>query len=365
MGDEHDEQVVLLVLLDLRQGVDRDLLADFKIGLAAQLADETLGLAVGLGRDFNAGFRTLLDTLAADSVGGPFTIFVPSEAAWAKLPPGTALRLALPENRMMLTNILQRHVIKGSEVVSSAIATGQVTTENGLVDVVVDGATGSISYGGANVVNADVEASNGIVHVIDDVLLPDGMVLPLSLLDTVAASTNAAAPEFTVFQSAIQAAGLMNVLNKDALYTVFAPTDAAFNALPDGLLQELLADPVKLADVLLYHIIDGYFTSSQIINTLRGSVFPVESKNRRRDIIDIEVDGVGNIMINSVADVMADKDILASNGIIHSINAVLIPPVDENAEDDNGNGNNDKKNDKKNKNGRKLGGHLRKPKGKN
>ena len=326
------------------------------VGVAQQLELDSFVTAVT-----DAG---LLDTLAFGA--GPFTVFAPSEAAFAKLPPGTLMWLALPENIEVLSSILLGHVIQGAEVLSTVLKSGPVTTLNGSVDVVVDATTGGVTVGGANVINADVDATNGVVHVVDQVLLPDGMVLPTSLLNTVAATATSATPEFTILQSAIQAAGLANVFNRDALYTVFAPTDAAFNALPAGTLQELLANPTALSNVLLYHVIDGSFTSSQIINTLRGSTSPIPTKDNGRDTVDVMVDSLGNILINNVANVVvAQSDIQASNGIIHVIDSVLIPPEKE--DDDDGNDSDDKDNKKKNDKKKKLRklqqGHLRKAKG--
>lgn len=110
----------------------------------------------------------LVETLSGP---GPFTVFAPTDAAFAKLPPGTVENLLKPENKAQLTSILTFHVVPGLAP-SSAIAgkTGQVDTVNG-AKLNVDGTNG-VRVGDATVVQADVAASNGVIHVIDTVLIP-------------------------------------------------------------------------------------------------------------------------------------------------------------------------------------------------
>jgi len=124
-------------------------------------------------------FNTLL--AAADAAGlvgalkgdGPLTVFAPTDAAFAALPAGTVESLLLPENKQQLADILKLHVIAGSAVTSDQLAGKQISAEtlNGAVSI--DGTNG-VTVNGANVVAADVEASNGVIHVIDAVLLPAG-----------------------------------------------------------------------------------------------------------------------------------------------------------------------------------------------
>ena len=302
----------------------------------------------------------LVDTLSSP---GPFTVFAPSEDAFSKLPPGTLKTLTLPENKELLTSILLKHVIVGAEVVKADIKTGMATTENGSVDLVVTD-MGGVTVDGANVIAADVSATNGVVHVIDQVLLPEGIVLNESILRTAASFDENEAFKFTILQQAIEAAGLVNALNGDGLFTVFAPTDAAFKtALTPDQLAQLVASPADLANILLYHVLDGKVTSSQA-KTLGGT--SVTAKNDKK--LSIFVDMVGGIMINDANIVATDGE--ASNGIIHVIDAVLMPPKeavdekddndDEDMEDDKKDKDDKKKNkDKKKDNSRKLS-HLRK-----
>ena len=125
----------------------------------------------------NGSFGTLVAALkAADLVGalqgdGPFTVFAPTDEAFAKLPPGTVENLLRPENRDQLVAILTYHVVAG-EVGAAKAATldGAATLQGARLPIAKAG--GKLTVGGANVVLADVEASNGVIHVVDAVLLP-------------------------------------------------------------------------------------------------------------------------------------------------------------------------------------------------
>jgi len=128
----------------------------------------------------NGQFKTL--TKALGSAGlvttlqgkGPFTVFAPTDAAFAALPKGTVENLLKPENKAQLTKILTYHVVPGS-VLSTSLKSGDVkSVEGSSLKVAVS--TGKVTVGGANVVKADIKASNGVIHVIDKVLMPpDGM----------------------------------------------------------------------------------------------------------------------------------------------------------------------------------------------
>ncbi len=122
-------------------------------------------------------FKTLL--AAAEAAGlvealkgeGPLTVFAPTDEAFAKLPAGTVETLLKPENKDTLASILKLHVIAGSKVKSKDLA-GQITTAQTLNGSVSIDGTNGVTVNGAKVIQADVKASNGIIHVIDTVLLP-------------------------------------------------------------------------------------------------------------------------------------------------------------------------------------------------
>ena len=110
----------------------------------------------------------LVDTLKGH---GPFTVFAPNNAAFAKLPPGTLDDLLKPENKKKLAAILKNHVASG-KIMAGDLKDGSVKMLGGeKVEVATD--NGRVGFGGAKVLRADIPASNGVIHVIDTVVLPD------------------------------------------------------------------------------------------------------------------------------------------------------------------------------------------------
>lgn len=127
--------------------------------------------------------------------------------------------------------------------------------------------------------------------------------------------TAVSAGKFTTLAKALQAAGLVETLKGAGPYTVFAPTDEAFAKLPAGTVDALLKDPAKLRAVLLYHVVAGKVTAKDVVKldtakTAGGSSVDIMTRN-------------GSVMINDAKVVMAD--VMASNGVIHAIDTVLIP----------------------------------------
>ena len=127
--------------------------------------------------------------------------------------------------------------------------------------------------------------------------------------------TASTAGTFNTLITAAQAANLANTLATDGPFTVFAPTDDAFAALPAGTLDALLADPDALGDILLYHVVAGEVLAADVVNltsatTLQGS--------------SVAIDATNGVMVNDAN--VVQTDILASNGVIHVIDKVLLPP---------------------------------------
>ncbi len=247
----------------------------------------------------------LVETLQGE---GPFTVFAPTNDAFAALPAGTLDSLLLPENVDQLTNILLYHVVPGrlmaSDVVSRSKAKTATTTQQ-LVSFSVD--NGQAKIDNANIVVTDIEATNGVIHVIDAVILPEE-------LDNIV-NTAVAAGSFTTLASALEAAGLVDTLANDGPFTVFAPTDEAFAALPEGTVESLLNDIPTLTNILLFHVVEGKVTSDEVINltsatTLNGSDVSIS-------VVD------GNVLVQDSTVTAVDID--TTNGIIHVINQVLLP----------------------------------------
>ncbi len=249
----------------------------------------------------------LAETLSGE---GPFTVFAPTDDAFATLPEGTVETL-LEEPAGDLTDILLYHVVEGvvpaSEVVNLESATTllgeDITIEVVGEDVVLNGEV--------EVIVTDIEASNGIIHVIDAVLLPPE---DLPSIAEIAVEDG----RFTTLVAALEAAGLVETLSGEGEFTVFAPTDEAFTALPEGVLDTLLADPEgDLTNILLYHVIEGIFLAEDVVTLESATTLLGEN-------ITITVTDDGVILNDTVMVIITD--IQASNGVIHVIDAVLIPP---------------------------------------
>ncbi len=124
---------------------------------------------------------------------------------------------------------------------------------------------------------------------------------------------------FTTLVAAVEAAGLVDTLKGEGPFTVFAPTDDAFNALPEGTVPALLNDIPALTDILLYHVVPGKVMAADVVNLSSADTVLGES-------VSIRVED-GNVYVNDAQVVITDVE--ASNGVIHVIDAVLIPPADE------------------------------------
>merc|ERR1712048_1103621 len=188
--------------------------------------------------------------------------------------------------------------------------------------VTKDGST--VMAGSATVSTADISCSNGVIHVIDAVLLP-----PERLLSPVPdiVETAISAGNFTVLVEALQTAGLVDALKGAGPFTVSAPTDAAFTALLDtlGVTKAVLLARDDLADILKYHVLSGSSVMSaalapmQDVTTLEGSKLTVT-----KDGSTVKAGSAG----------VSTADISRSNGVIHVIDAVLLPQGDDGKDQD-------------------------------
>ena len=259
------------------------------------------------------GAANLVDALSAE---GPFTVFAPTDAAITALVEALEITaddlLALPN----LGDILQYHVVAGAAM-SGDLSDGQeietLLGENVTVTIDMDM---NVFINNAQVTVADIEAGNGVVHVIDAVLLPPAPVTN-TVVDVIVNSE-----DHTLLEAAVIEAGLVEALSAEGPFTVFAPTDAAITALIEALeitAEDLLALP-NLGDILQYHVVagaamSGDLTDGQEIETLLGSNVAVTINAEGVFINDAQV---------TVADIEAD------NGVVHVIDAVLLPPTPDN-----------------------------------
>lgn len=246
----------------------------------------------------------LLDTLVGP---GPFTLFAPTDEAFAALPAGTveALLADIPT----LTNILLYHVVAGAEVRASQINAGPVLMANGAPASLT--LENGVQINGANVIEADWLGTNGVIHVIDQVILPPADQTAQTVVQNLVAQGN-----FSTLVAAVVAAGLVDTLNSAGPFTVFAPTDAAFAALPAGTVDALLADVPTLTDILLYHVVSGaQVLSSQVTDG------PVTMANGDTATLST----TGGVKINAAN--VTGADWVSSNGVIHIIDQVILPPA--------------------------------------
>jgi transforming growth factor-beta-induced protein len=266
----------------------------------------------------DARFSTLVAALQkADLVGalsgkGPFTVFAPTNDAFSALLAQLGISAEELLNSPDLKDILLYHVVAGKATAADVVKLSKVTTLNGK-DIAIEVKDSSVILNGkVKVIITDIMASNGVIHVIDGVLLPP--VKQPSIVDIAVSD-----PRFSTLVAALQKANLVDALSAPGPFTVFAPTNDAFVALAHNLhvdVADLLELP-NLADILLYHVASGAVNAEQAIKlgtipTLQGS--PVH----------VTTDGHGNVHINHAKVIQAN--VMASNGIIHVINGVLLPP---------------------------------------
>jgi uncharacterized surface protein with fasciclin (FAS1) repeats len=257
--------------------------------------------------DFKTLVAALQDTGLDATLGGagPFTVFAPTDTAFAKLPSFLTAKLVTAPYKTELTLILGYHVLAGE--VKAASILGQTLTETTVegAKLSIDGADGKVVINGTvNVTTPDVFATNGVIHVVDGVLLP-------TIVDTAVGYDDGT----NTFATLVTA----------GTFTVFAPTDKAFATLQTSLgataYNAILADPVKLTKILTYHVLPSTVFSPDVVS---GEVATVEGTDK----LTLTVSG-GSVTITDSTSTPANvilTDLPASNGVIHAIDKVLLPP---------------------------------------
>ena len=283
----------------------------------------------------------LVDTLNSD---GPFTIFAPTNDAFAAIP--AADLEAVLADQELLTSILTYHVVAGESLDAAALGSaGSAETVNGaMLEFGADGTT----VNGVDVLCSNVVTANATVHIIGEVLMPptdemdemeegemeEGAMMPIGPLcsavpadgegsfagmtDDTAATAASNNPVLSTLVAAVQAAGLVDTLNSDGPFTIFAPANPAFDALPAGTLDAVLADTDLLTSILTLHVVAGEQLSSADLAEL-DSVTTVNGAD-----ITLEVADDGTLMVNGQASVGC-ADIQTANATVHVIDAVLMP----------------------------------------
>lgn len=271
-------------------------------------ASDIVDTAVGAG-----SFNTLVAAVKAAGLvetlkgPGPFTVFAPSDEAFAKLPKGTVETLLKPENKDKLVALLTYHVVAGKVMAADVVKlTGATTVQGQKVDIAVK--DGKVKVDGATVVTTDIETSNGVIHVIDSVIMP---------ADKDIVDTAVGAGSFKTLVAAVKAAGLVDTLKGKGPFTVFAPTDAAFAKLPEGTIATLLKpeNKDKLVAILTYHVVAGKVMASDVVKVTSAKTVNGKSATVKVSDAGVMIDG---------AKVVA-TDIETSNGVIHVIDSVILP----------------------------------------
>ena len=241
-----------------------------------------------------------------------FTVFAPTDDAFYMLPEGT-LDAVLADNEL-LTSILTYHVVGGTALSTDLVDGTMVETLNGdSVTVTID--TTGVFINDAQVIVADIVADNGVVHVIDAVLLP--VVETTTVVDVIVGSE-----DHTVLELAVVQEELVETLSGEGPFTVFAPTDAAFTALAETFNVEVTAllELQNLTDILTYHVVSGTVLSTDLTDGMEATALNGGTLTFTVDSMGVEVGtaAVGPAMV-IVADIVTD------NGVVHVIDAVLVP----------------------------------------
>lgn len=261
----------------------------------------------------SGSFKTLVAAVKAADLAdtlkgkGPFTVFAPSDDAFAKIPKEKLD--ALLKDKKALASVLSYHVVPGKVRASDVVKLQSAKTVQGQ-SVAISAKDGKVTINGVNVVKTDILCDNGVIHVIDGVLMP-----PTDNAKDIV-DTAVGADQFKTLVAAVKAADLVDTLKGKGPFTVFAPTDDAFAKIPKDKLQALLKDKKALTSVLTYHVVSGKFMAADVVNldsakTVQGQSVTIVAKD-------------GKVTINGAN--VIKTDIVCGNGVIHVIDAVILPP---------------------------------------
>ncbi|XP_061582451.1 transforming growth factor-beta-induced protein ig-h3, partial [Cololabis saira] len=258
---------------------------------------------------------------------GSFTFFAPSNEAWAALP--VEILDALVSNvNIELLNALHYHMVNrrltseelkhgasfpsmyqdaGVQIHHYSNGVGTRTQNQNAGVQIHHYSNGIVTVNCARLIKPDQHATNGIVHVVDRVITAVSNDI-MSFIDV--------DDDLETLRTALAAAGLTSLLESDGHYTVFAPTNEAFEKIPPETLNRILGDPVALKDLLNYHVLRNLHCSESIVS---GS--PMETL--QGTVLEVGCDG-SHMTLNKMA-VVTKKDQLGTNGVLHYIDTLLIP----------------------------------------
>ena len=280
----------------------------------------------------NANFSTLVAALSKAGLvdtfsgAGSFTVFAPTNAAFdaaagALLGAGkTGRDLVDALDVATLTAVLKYHVVGDARNAQAVLASAQIVMLDGNAAAVAV-KSGSPYIDNARISATDIQANNGIVHVIDGVLLPPSVAKSANASTQTIAAIAAGNPNFSTLVAALARAGLVDTFNGQQVFTVFAPTNAAFDEAAKQLHYSSGLDLVQKLDirtltaVLTFHVIAGEKKAAEVVaadqlHMLSGVAADVSLRGGQAYIDDAEI---------------LSTDILASNGVIHVLGGVMLP----------------------------------------
>ena len=274
------------------------------------------------------GFDTLCKAVLATGLDkvldgpGMYTVFAPTDEAFGNLPEGTVE--ALLEDIPALSDLLRFHAVSGKVYSTDLECTSLVHMLNGNDTRTVcrnqntfQTGAGNSDYQMPQFIDVDRETCNGVVHVLDEVMLPppdsDDKCHSIS---EIACNTYG----FKVLCEALEVSGLKEVLDGSDKYTIFAPTDDAFNNLPPG----VVVDENGLKDLLLLHSVAGEIPSWKLQCT--RLVHMANGQDTRTVCQDEKINQKGAGNADDQKPEIIDMDIKACNGIVHVVNQVILPP---------------------------------------
>lgn len=307
------------------------------VGAPSARAAQTTGTIVDVALAANAETGEFSILIAALQAANPdiirrlsnpereFTVFAPTDAAFTALLAELGVTAEqLLSDKMMLSRVLRYHIARGELEAAEVLASDRIRTLQGGRLWQAGGVITDANGRTANIVQTDIQASNGIIHVIDNVLLPKPKPTEVegSIVET-ALAVNAETGEFSILIAALQAANpeIMRKLSRTGEYTVFAPTDAAFLDLLDELgltAEQLLSNQALVSRVLRYHIVLQELDSSEVLASQRIRTWQGGVLSQNGGVLTDANGRTSNII---------DVDIQTSNGIIHVIDTVVLPSM--------------------------------------
>ena len=259
----------------------------------------------------------LADFVTTLSGAGPFTVFAPTNAAFDALSSSARTSLLAPENRSQLARVLKNHVVRGIVRSTDLRTLCRIKTLDDS-DLSITSRTNETFVANARVITADLTCANGVVHMVDRVIVDPTKSTAPTIVER-AASTS----ELSTLVSIVQLADFVTTLSGAGPFTVFAPTNAAFDALSSSARTSLLApeNRSQLARVLKNHVVRGIVRSTDLrtlcrIKTLDDSDLSITSRTNETFVANARV---------------ITADLTCANGVVHMVDRVIVDPTKHNA----------------------------------